>query len=255
MRLGNYQVREAQERRKPLHVPLQPSMANHVAAEHPLAIRNGCSTRARTLAFAVSAREAALSGACPGPWQSATTPRDARAPPACRSRDVCVSPDLLLLAVQKPTRRRQVVNIGGRSLRMVHQPPGVGADMQLHPKMPLVLLLRPVHLRISGVVPVPGRRRHRDDGGVNDATLLQQAPPQERRDARQRAPPGCTMSRPKSGCIQRLSRLCTHYVGSRLGTGQGDGRQEVSRQLAVAHGDPEEVLELVEKRSTRLHSQ
>ncbi len=30
---GNHQVREAQERRKPLHVPLQPSMANQVVAE------------------------------------------------------------------------------------------------------------------------------------------------------------------------------------------------------------------------------
>ncbi len=56
--LGNCQVREVRKQRKPLHVPLQPSMTNHVAAEHPLAIRNGFSTRARTLAFTVSARGA-----------------------------------------------------------------------------------------------------------------------------------------------------------------------------------------------------
>ncbi len=59
--LGNHQVQEARKRRKPLHVPLQPPAANHVAAERPLAIRNGCSTR--TLAFAVSAWAVALSAA------------------------------------------------------------------------------------------------------------------------------------------------------------------------------------------------
>ncbi len=41
-------------------------------------------------------------------------------PPAART--------LFLLAVQKPTRRRQLVNVRGRSLWMVHQPPGIGAD-------------------------------------------------------------------------------------------------------------------------------
>ena len=51
---------------------------------------------------------------------------------------------------------------------MVHQPPGVGADVQLHPEMPPVSLLRPVHLRTAGIALVPGRRRRRDDGGVND---------------------------------------------------------------------------------------
>ena len=65
----------------------------------------------------------------------------------------------------------------GRSLRMVHQTPGVGADVQLHPEMPLFPLLGPVHLRIAGVALVPGRRRRRNDGGVNDAALLQQNPP------------------------------------------------------------------------------
>ena len=88
-----------------------------------------------------------------------------------------VTPDLLLLAVQKPVRRRQVVNVGGRSLQMVHQTPGVGADVQLHPEMPLVPLPRLVHLRVAGVALVLGRRRRRDDGGVNDAALLQQNPP------------------------------------------------------------------------------
>ena len=79
--------------------------------------------------------------------------------------------------MQKPIRRRQVVNVGGRSLQMVHQTPGVGADVQLHPEMPLVPLLRLVHLRIAGVALVPGRRWRRDDGGVNDAALLQQNSP------------------------------------------------------------------------------
>ena len=39
-----------------------------------------------------------------------------------------VTPDLLLLAVQKLARRRQFVNVRGRSLQMARQTPGVGAD-------------------------------------------------------------------------------------------------------------------------------
>ncbi len=42
-------------------------------------------------------------------------------------------------------------DVGGRSLQMACQPPGIGADMQFHPEMPPVPLPRPVHLRIAGV--------------------------------------------------------------------------------------------------------
>ncbi len=80
VRPGNHQVREAQERRKPLHIPLQPSMANHVAAERPL-------------------HNPLISG---------------------------VSPDLFLLAVQRPARRRQVA---------IPPPPkrGCSARQRVHP--------------------------------------------------------------------------------------------------------------------------
>ena len=46
--------------------------------------------------------------------------------------------------------------------------------MQLHPEIPPVPLLRPMHLRTARIAFVPGRRRCRNDGGVNDAALLQQ---------------------------------------------------------------------------------
>ena len=54
-----------------------PRWRTNVATEHPLAVRNGCSTRARPLAFTVSARTAALPAASRGSWQCAAKPRDA----------------------------------------------------------------------------------------------------------------------------------------------------------------------------------
>ncbi len=68
--------------------------------------------------------------------RAARCQRPALAGPAVSS----VSPDPLLFAVQKPVR------------------------------------LLPVHLRISDIVPVPGRRRRRDDGGVNDAASFSSTP-------------------------------------------------------------------------------
>ena len=63
-----------------------------------------------------------------GAWQSATKPRDARAPHACRSHDVRhqSGPDPPRRAEAGPKASGR--DVGGRSLRMVHQTPGVGAD-------------------------------------------------------------------------------------------------------------------------------
>ncbi len=49
------------------------------------------------------------------------------------------------------------------------------------PEMPLVPLLRLVYLWVAGIASVPGRRRRREDGGVNDAALLQRNSPLARR--------------------------------------------------------------------------
>ncbi len=117
MRLGNHQVREARERRKPLRVPLQPSIANHVAAERPYpALRRLCQSRR-----AAHRQRPALARV------HGNVPRHFAMRSLYLLPDPAISgvrPNLFLLAVQKPVRRRQVATLAAVPSRWRASPRG-----------------------------------------------------------------------------------------------------------------------------------
>lgn len=87
----------------------------------------------------------------------------------------CVTEGDLLLAVQQFVRLGHIGRIRRRRHQRMRQPRvGVHADVRLHPEVPLVALLRLMHLRIALAVSVLRRRRCGDDAGVDHGSFAQQ---------------------------------------------------------------------------------
>src|SRR5271168_2697123 len=80
-----------------------------------------------------------------------------------------VAPNLALFAMQQV---RQHMHIGYRGRRGAHRMHNarfrVHADARLHPEVPLVALLRLVHLRVTLPARVLRRGGRMDNGGVHD---------------------------------------------------------------------------------------
>ena len=94
-----------------------------------------------------------------------------------------VAPCLRLVTMQQHARLRHVRRVGGRRRQAVRQTRfGVHPDMRLHPEVPLVSLLRLVHLRIPFSPAVLRRRRRVNDARIHDRPRLQPMP--ERRQMR-----------------------------------------------------------------------
>ena len=75
----------------------------------------------------------------------------------------------LLVAVQQLRERMFVVHVGRcRNNRMDQLGLTVHTDVRLHAEVPLVTLLRLVHLRVARLVLILGRGRGIDDGGIDD---------------------------------------------------------------------------------------
>src|SRR6266542_7124340 len=72
--------------------------------------------------------------------------------------------DLLDIGLVRRCRRHRVYQTGV----------GVHANVRLHPEVPLIALLRLVHLRIALTLRVLGRTRRRDDRRVHNAAALEQ---------------------------------------------------------------------------------
>jgi hypothetical protein len=71
--------------------------------------------------------------------------------------------------VKQLTRLGHVIDVGRRADQRVHDARlGVHADVRLHAVMPLVALLRLVHLRVTLTAGILRRARRGNDGGVHD---------------------------------------------------------------------------------------
>ena len=80
-----------------------------------------------------------------------------------------IAPDTGFFPVQQVGQHLAVMDIGRRgSDRMNQFRLAVHADMRLHAEVPLVALLRRVHLRVPFLLPVLGRTRRADDGGIHN---------------------------------------------------------------------------------------
>jgi hypothetical protein len=80
-----------------------------------------------------------------------------------------IAPHAGLLPVQQLGQYRAVGDIGRRSHHGVDQlAAAVHPDMRFHPEIPLVALLRLVHLGIACLVGILGRGRCIDDGRIDD---------------------------------------------------------------------------------------
>ena len=83
-----------------------------------------------------------------------------------------VAPCLRLVTMQQHARLRHVRRVGGRRRQAVRQTRfGVHPDMRLHPEVPLVSLLRLVHLRIPFSPAVLRRRRRVNDARIHDRRM------------------------------------------------------------------------------------
>jgi len=91
-----------------------------------------------------------------------------------RAGVAAVAADRIFLAVQQLVHLRHVIHVRRRALHVVHQARFlVHANVRLHPEVPLVALLRLVHLRVALAVPVLGRARCRNDRRIDDRAGLQ----------------------------------------------------------------------------------
>jgi hypothetical protein len=83
-----------------------------------------------------------------------------------------VAPDLGLVTVQQVGQAGGIVDVGGgRRHGMDHFRAAIDADVDLHAEKPLVALLRLMHVRVSALVFVLGRRRRADDGSIHDGAF------------------------------------------------------------------------------------
>src|SRR4051795_2004295 len=95
-----------------------------------------------------------------------------------------IAEDIFLLSMQQRRRLGNVGFIGGSAHHRMDQARGdIDPDMGLHPEVPLIALLRLVHLRITALLLVLRRRRGGNDGRIDDrpvphqqAALLQHRP-------------------------------------------------------------------------------
>src|SRR4051812_29712695 len=105
-----------------------------------------------------------------------------------------IAEDVFLLSVQQRRRLGDVGFVGGGALDRVHQPRGdIDTDVGLHPEVPLIALLRLMHLRIARLLFVLGRGRGGDDRCIDNR------PPGLRRGRL------CRISRPRSSSIAPTS--------------------------------------------------
>ena len=80
-----------------------------------------------------------------------------------------IAPDTGFFPVQQVGQHLAVMDIGRCGGNRVNQfRLAVHADMCLHAEVPLVALLRRVHLRVPFLLPVFGRTRRADDGGIHN---------------------------------------------------------------------------------------
>ncbi len=80
-----------------------------------------------------------------------------------------IAPDTGFFPVQQVGQYLAVMDVGCRgSNRMNQFRLAVHANMRLHAEVPLVALLRRVHLRVPFLLPVFGRTRRADDGGIHN---------------------------------------------------------------------------------------
>ena len=94
-------------------------------------------------------------------------------PPAFDSLIPCIVPHPFLSTVQQPVRLRHVMHVRRcRSYAMNNSRLSVRMMCSLHPKVPLIPLLRLTHLRVSAHQNTILRRRRRlDDARVHDRSL------------------------------------------------------------------------------------
>ena len=84
----------------------------------------------------------------------------------------CITEHLRLLAVQQLVRLAHIAYVGRRRHDRMHQPGlGIDADVRLHPEVPLVALLRLVHLGVARLGAVLGRRGRGNERRINDRAL------------------------------------------------------------------------------------
>jgi len=95
-----------------------------------------------------------------------------------------VGEHLLFMPVQQGMRLRHIRHVGRRANHTVDQARiGVHANVGFHPKVPFVALLRLMHLRVTALLGIFGRRRRFDDRRVNQRAFLHQQSSLTQRDA------------------------------------------------------------------------
>src|SRR5208282_5897772 len=87
-----------------------------------------------------------------------------------------VAEHLALFSVQQLGHLRTVVHIRRGRAQAVHDAAPVGADVRLHPKMPVFSLLGLAHLWIARLLFILRRGRRSNDGRVHNRPGLQQQP-------------------------------------------------------------------------------
>src|SRR3954471_6830051 len=86
-----------------------------------------------------------------------------------------IAEDIFLLSMQQRRRLGNVGFIGGSAHHRMDQARGdIDPDMGLHPEVPLIALLRLVHLRITALLLVLRRRRGGNDGRIDDRPVPHQ---------------------------------------------------------------------------------
>ncbi len=83
-----------------------------------------------------------------------------------------IAPDTGFFPVQQVGQHLAVMDIGRRGDHRVNQCRfAVHVNVRLHTEVPLVALFRRVHLRVPFLVPVLGRTRRADDGGIDNGAF------------------------------------------------------------------------------------
>ena len=176
---GDQQIREPQQQRDALPVLCHAPVAHLGVAEVPLHVQERMLNLRphRRLALLGRLFGDALAQQPAPPRLHRHTPLDTAVPvlgTLLHSLVACVAPRRRLSAMQQRSRLRHVACVGRRRRQAVRQTrPGVHPDVRLHPEIPLLALLRLMHLRVPCAAPVLRRRRRVDDARVNDRPRAQ----------------------------------------------------------------------------------
>ena len=95
-----------------------------------------------------------------------------------RTGVAAVAKHAVFFAMQQRVRHRDVGDVGGCAMDVVHQPGKlIHADVRLHPEIPLIALLGLMHLGVARMVGILGRTGCSDQRRIDDRARPQALPP------------------------------------------------------------------------------